>query len=322
MKIQSLAYFVALVEAGSISKAARQLYLSQPSLTKTLHLLEEELGVALVSRSSSGIRLTQAGEKVYIEAKQILEFYDGWKKLGQHSLLKKIDLYTYISFPDFLLPDIVLRLHKENPELTINITVTERPEIFLSRSDREPVLALVMCHSEEDMRELAQVQGNPPVVLMRGAYRCLVNKRHPLANRTSVTMAQLSHYYLILPNLERKDGLTVSRNGFLRDLLAQSPSPQKVEVETVSNVIPLVEKDADSYALSFWPAAQRYKGVQSGQLVGIPIEDDCTQGIFVLCYSKSAYDRHPVVRQLVSQIQQAAQNFCALHPFSSTGENL
>ena len=43
MKIQSLAYFVALVEAGSISKAARQLYLSQPSLTKTLHLLEEEL---------------------------------------------------------------------------------------------------------------------------------------------------------------------------------------------------------------------------------------------------------------------------------------
>ena len=47
MKIQSLAYFVALVEAGSISKAARQLYLSQPSLTKTLHLMEEELGVAL-----------------------------------------------------------------------------------------------------------------------------------------------------------------------------------------------------------------------------------------------------------------------------------
>ena len=45
MKIQSLAYFVALVEAGSISKAARQLYLSQPSLTKTLPLLEEELGL-------------------------------------------------------------------------------------------------------------------------------------------------------------------------------------------------------------------------------------------------------------------------------------
>ena len=71
MKIQSLSYFVALVEAGSISKAARQLYLSQPSLTKTLHLLEEELGVALVSRSSSGIRLApREGERINREAKQ------------------------------------------------------------------------------------------------------------------------------------------------------------------------------------------------------------------------------------------------------------
>ena len=72
MKIQSLAYFVALVEAGSISKAARQLYLSQPSLTKTLHLMEEELGVALVSRSSSGIHLApREGERINREANHV-----------------------------------------------------------------------------------------------------------------------------------------------------------------------------------------------------------------------------------------------------------
>lgn len=61
MKIQSLRYFVTLVQAGSITKAAQQLYVAQPSLTKSLKLLEEELGYPLVERSASGVHLTKKG---------------------------------------------------------------------------------------------------------------------------------------------------------------------------------------------------------------------------------------------------------------------
>ena len=309
MKIQTLEYFVALVQTGSITKAAQQLYVAQPSLTKSLKLLEEELGFPLVERSVSGVRLTEKGRKVYAEARQVLDFYDGWKAMGRDDQPKQIDLYTYLSFPDFLLPDIVLRYRKKYPELAINYTVTEQPECFISRSSQKPVLALVMCRRDDHLQRLCSIQGNAPALLLSGAYRCLVNTSHPLAKQAEVSFEQLRDYYLILPGLEKREHPPEMPEGFLHGILCLSPDQKKVEVETVSNVIPLVEKDNESYALSFWPAALRYKGVQEGRLVGVPIVDECARGQFMLFYSKAAYEMYPVVRQLVEDIRAAARAF-------------
>ena len=55
-------YFLAIAEAGSISQAARRLYLSQPALSGSLKRLEEELGAQLVLRDASPLQLTAAGE--------------------------------------------------------------------------------------------------------------------------------------------------------------------------------------------------------------------------------------------------------------------
>lgn len=107
--------------------------------------------------------------------------------------------------------------------------------------------------------------------------------------------------------------------GFLHGILCLSPDQKKVEVETVSNVIPLVEKDNESYALSFWPAALRYKGVQEGRLVGVPIVDECARGQFMLFYSKAAYEMYPVVRQMVEDIRAATRAFCGKRAKRSGG---
>lgn len=309
MKMQALEYFVALVDAGSISKAAQQLYVAQPSLTKCLHLLEAELGFDLVVRTSTGVQLTPNGRRVYLDAKQILAYCAGWRELAKQDQLRQIDLYTYLSFPDFLLPDIVLGLCKEYPELTINLTVSERPEAFLSRSTSKPVLVLAMCRDDEHMHQLARVQGNTPVVLMKGGYRCLVNTRHPLARRTSVSLWDLRRFFLILPKLEEDPPTAGLPTSFLECILRQNPDQKKVDVQTVANVIPLVEKDDDSFALSFWPAARRYPGVQEGRLVAVPIRDECAFGQFVLFYSKQACAMHPAVQRMAQEICCSARVF-------------
>ena len=56
-------YFLAIAQAGSISKAAQGLYLSQPALSSSLKRLEEDLGAQLFDRESTPLRLTQAGER-------------------------------------------------------------------------------------------------------------------------------------------------------------------------------------------------------------------------------------------------------------------
>lgn len=61
-----LQYIIAIADKKSISQAARDLYISQPALTKYISTLEDELGVQLFDRTSTPIQLTYAGE-VYLE---------------------------------------------------------------------------------------------------------------------------------------------------------------------------------------------------------------------------------------------------------------
>ena len=76
MSYRQLFYFVSIVEAGNISAAAKKLNLSQPPLSKQIMLLEEELGVKLMERSSRKISLTDAGYLLYQRAKNIVSMME------------------------------------------------------------------------------------------------------------------------------------------------------------------------------------------------------------------------------------------------------
>lgn len=72
MDLKRLKYFCTVVESGNISKAAQQLYMSQPPLSKRLHELEEELGTALLKRENGKIEPTPTGWFLYNRAAEIL----------------------------------------------------------------------------------------------------------------------------------------------------------------------------------------------------------------------------------------------------------
>ena len=62
MTSRELLYIKTIAEEKNISKAARKLYMAQPSLSQSVQKLEEQLGVALFHRTTSGLTLTYAGE--------------------------------------------------------------------------------------------------------------------------------------------------------------------------------------------------------------------------------------------------------------------
>jgi LysR family transcriptional regulator, nitrogen assimilation regulatory protein len=72
MDVRQLKYFVAIVDASSISKAAQALYVAQPSLSAQISGLEEELKVKLLLRSSHGVKPTEAGRALYKHARRLL----------------------------------------------------------------------------------------------------------------------------------------------------------------------------------------------------------------------------------------------------------
>lgn len=73
MELRQLRYFVAIVDHGSLSRAARVLHIAQPALTQQIQQLEEELGNQLLHRSAQGVLATDAGKTFYEHAQAILK---------------------------------------------------------------------------------------------------------------------------------------------------------------------------------------------------------------------------------------------------------
>lgn len=88
MEFSQLKYVVEIVEAGSISKAAENLFISQPNLSTQIFNLEKELGKDIFERSNRGVKLTSYGVEVYYQARYLVEQYD----LVEDKLLFKKDV--------------------------------------------------------------------------------------------------------------------------------------------------------------------------------------------------------------------------------------
>ena len=81
MEIRQLQYFVESARTCSFSQAARNLYTSQPNVSKAIQQLETELATPLFTRSSGGIELTEEGKIVYLYAVNILQNVDRMNEL-------------------------------------------------------------------------------------------------------------------------------------------------------------------------------------------------------------------------------------------------
>ncbi|MGB6055263.1 MAG: LysR substrate-binding domain-containing protein [Burkholderiaceae bacterium] len=81
MNLKQLTYFVKIVEAQSMTRAAEGLHIAQPALSQQITLLEDELGVKLLNRSSRGIQPTPQGELLYRHARTILRQLDNTRIL-------------------------------------------------------------------------------------------------------------------------------------------------------------------------------------------------------------------------------------------------
>ena len=81
MNLRQLKYFVKVVEAGNMTRAAEQLHVAQPALGMQIRQLEEDLGVALIVRHSRGVEPTKAGTLLHSQALAILKLVEETRKI-------------------------------------------------------------------------------------------------------------------------------------------------------------------------------------------------------------------------------------------------
>lgn len=112
--------FVAVVEAGALSKAARQLHVSQPALSQTITALERRLGVQLLVRTSTGVQATDAGTTLLGEARAVLARHEqALAALARHTTTDVLRVGVPLELPPELLPSALARLAEAYPETRV-----------------------------------------------------------------------------------------------------------------------------------------------------------------------------------------------------------
>jgi DNA-binding transcriptional LysR family regulator len=122
MELREMRAFVAVVEEGSLSAAARRLHLSQPALSQTVSALERELGVPLLSRGTTGVQATEAGMTLLAEARAVLGRYDqALARLAGHRAAGGgiLRLGIPLELPADLLPGALADLAAASPDTQV-----------------------------------------------------------------------------------------------------------------------------------------------------------------------------------------------------------
>ena len=186
MTLQQLKYADRVAETGSISEAARQVFVTQPTLTESIRALEEELRVAIFTRSSRGVTVTREGEEFLASARQILddaariqEKYTG-KAVRRPQFSVSCQHYAF-AVEAFM--EVVKANGSAAYDFTLRETVTSeiiddvarhRSEIGVLYLSRRNERALMKILKKEDLSFEELFVSRPHVFL---------GKRHPLAKR-------------------------------------------------------------------------------------------------------------------------------------------
>lgn len=173
-------YIKAIAECHSFSRAAQQLYVSQPSLSRFVRKVEDELGVELFERDSIPLGLTPAGHKYleYIERFQALE--SAMKKDFASIKTGTINQLVIATLPflgTYVLPKVIPHFAENYPSVNLQIDEYNNRELIRRVENRTADLALTNLAPESDLFRRRMLGSDP--ILLAAAYDKRMQQRFP-----------------------------------------------------------------------------------------------------------------------------------------------
>lgn len=195
MLLRDLDFFILLAETRSFRQAAAKTGVTQPAITKGIHRLEDELGLALFERTRTGADLTEAGSAFLRRARQLQ------KELGE-ALREAADLRSRSEglLRVGIAPSLLVRFFREpckvvmaqRPAARFELKVALSDELFAGLAGGELDMVLSSIPQTPDPAFRVQPIGHMPLAVVAG-------KGHPLLEVRSLNLEQLCAYKWILP---------------------------------------------------------------------------------------------------------------------------
>lgn len=277
MELRQLRYFVAIVDHGSLSRAARVLHIAQPALTQQVRQLEEELEAQLLHRSAQGVIATDAGKTFYEHAQAILKQVTDAKSAVAQSNDKPsgtVALGIPQSVSGALALPLLTAIRATYPEITLLLTEELTGNLIVQLKSGRINLAVLF-----DDGQLSPF-ASTPMVEEEMMYITRANSQYGAVKKKSVTLAQAIKAPLILPGLQhgvrpRIENIVRSHGMSLDNV---------IEINSVAILKSAILADIGATIL---PVAPLLSEIERGDMVALPISGERMARTLALCASKN-----------------------------------
>ena len=217
MELKHIRYFAALAETESVTKAAQQLHISPPALSKVIGRLEAELGLELFEPVGRGIRLNERGQALYGRIKPLLDEFD---LVIEETTRRDVGVIISISTA---WSDMLIDFAAKRPDIHLHTEVahSQRAKALLDTNGFDLWITTNIARYAEllDVRELCE-----------NSLTLAVHESHPLARRESVFLRELKDETFLFPrnpSIPYTDHLRLCREAGFEPKIIAATEPNK-----------------------------------------------------------------------------------------------
>ncbi len=197
MTLQQLRYAITVAETGTITEAAKKLYISQPSLTNAIHELEKEMNLVIFQRTNKGILLSGEGEEFLGYARQVLEqasiLEDKYKGNGGGKKQFCVSTQHY-SFAVNAFVDLIKEYGQEEYDFSLRETQTYEIIEDVAHMRSEIGILFLNDFNETVLRKILKTNDLEFHELFVAKPHVFISRKHPLADRQVIMNQELEAY--------------------------------------------------------------------------------------------------------------------------------
>lgn len=191
--LRKLRYFAAVARQRNFSRAAEELHIAQPVLSRQIRALESELGAVLFVRDRSGAQLTPAGTQLALDAEPLLAEANALRRRVAQAA-RKAGQFTVAFMPGLIVTEPVRAFGDAHPELTVEVLRTSRTNQVTVLHDGRADVSYVWLPVDRHGLQLRTLLREPNVAVLPAG--------HWLAGKETISLADLADEHLLQhPNI-------------------------------------------------------------------------------------------------------------------------
>jgi len=263
LDLQRIEIFLCAAENSSLSEAAKQLHLSQPTVTHHIQTLEKELGVILFERSNMGLNITEAGRLLLPWARRLLHDTNDLKAMMaslQDDIVGELRIACSTTAGKYILPQLAARFSQRYKGIKVRILACGPEHAALKLLDGEAHIGVISTENADPSLEAQE--------FFRDTITLIVPAAHPWAERKRIAPEEILEEKIIM-----REETSGTRKVVLTELAKYDISLEDLNVFLeLGNAEAIVRTVAAGYGASFVSTLATACPLERGNVVDVAID--------------------------------------------------